>query len=119
MAYMNAEHAKTIRTNLKTKFPNFKFSVTIRHHSAIVVSLLSSPLNFDKDITASGYNYVQLNHYYLENYEHTDTLKQIYNVINEGNNDNSEPQSDYTDVGWYINFHIGNYEKPYKQITSN
>lgn len=115
MAYMNKEHAATIRNNLKKAFPNFKFSVTIHHHSSINVSLMKSPLDFSKEFAEVKHSegYIQVNYYYLERYEHSDTLKKIYDIINEGNHDNSDPQTDYFDVGFYINFNIGQWDKPY------
>jgi len=116
MAYMSKDHAATIRANLKKNFPNFKFSVTIRHHSTICVSILQSPLDFSKDIAESGYSYVQLNEYHLDRYEHSDTLKKIKDIINEGNHNNSDPMTDYFDVGFYIDMNIGQFEKPYQQI---
>jgi hypothetical protein len=118
MAYMSKEHAATIRANLKKNFPNFKFAVQIRHHAAITVSIMSSPLDFSKDFAESnhGEGYIQLNHYYLERYSNTETLQKIYDVINEGNHDNSDPQVDHFDVGFYVNFHIGQWDKPYQQI---
>lgn len=116
MAYMSKEHAATIRNNLKKNFPNFKFSVTIHHHSSINVSLMKSPLDFSKDIEDSGHEYIQLNQYYFERYSHSDTLEQIYQIINEGNYNKSDIQTDYFDVGFYVHFNIGQYDKPYQQI---
>jgi len=116
MAYMSTEHAATIRNNLKKNFPNFKFSVTRHHSSGIRVSIIKSPLDFSKDIADSGYNYVQLNEYYLERYQHSEVLKKIYQIINEGNHDNSDVQSDYFDIGFYVYMNIGDFEKPYQQI---
>ena len=116
MAFMNKEHAATIRTNLKKAFPGFKFSVTIHHYSSVTVSLMKSPLNFSKELEKHSCGYAQLNHYYLERYEHSDTLKAIFKVINEGNHDNSDIMTDYFDVGFYVNMNIGQYDKPYEQI---
>lgn len=117
MAYISTEQVKQVRENLKKAFPTFKFSVTRHHHSSIRVSLLKSPLDFSKDIQETGYNYVQLNEYYLERYSHADTLKAIFQIINYGNYDNSEPMTDYFDVGFYTDFNIGDFEKPYIQIV--
>ena len=47
MAYINAEQVKAIRLALKKEFPEFKFSVTKRHHSEVDVRLMSGP-SFDK-----------------------------------------------------------------------
>ena len=113
MAYMNKEHAREIRNNLKKEFPNFKFSVKINHHSSISISLMKSPLNFDQDIALSGFGYIQLNHYYLERYSHSDILKRIKDIVNEKNWDESNIQFDHFDVGFYVNMNIGQYDKPY------
>jgi hypothetical protein len=113
---MSKEHAANIRANLKKNFPGFKFSVTIHHHSSINVSLMASPLDFSKDINKSGYYYIQLNHFYLDRYEHSDILKKIYEIIDEGNFDKSEPMTDYFHVGFYVHFNIGQFGKPYTQI---
>jgi hypothetical protein len=33
--------------------------------------------------------------------------------MNAGNHNNSDVQSDYFDVGWYIDVNIGKWNKPY------
>jgi len=117
MAYMSKEHAKEIRNNLKKEFPNFKFSVRNRHYSSISVSLLKSPLDFSTDLEKNKpFDYIQVNHYHLEWYSHSDILKRIKDIINAKNYDNSEPQFDHFDVGYYVDMNIGDYEKPYEQI---
>jgi len=116
MAYMSKEHAKQIRDNLKKAFPDFKFSVKINHHSAISVSIMKSPLDFSKELADSVLDYVQLNEYHLEWYQHSEVLKKIRDIINEGNHDNSDYMTDYFDVGFYVNFNIGQFDKPYQQI---
>lgn len=70
-------------------------------------------------------NYVQENRYIQVNpywfHEHfTDKaleyLTEIKAMMNEGNHDNSDVQTDYFDVGWYIDINIGKWDKPYKLI---
>jgi len=43
-----------------------------------------------------------------------DFLRELNTVINEGNHDNSDSQSDYFDVGWYSRIHVGHWHKPYQ-----
>lgn len=117
MAYINKEKAKEIRNELKKEFPDFNFSVRIDGHISLNVSIMESPLDFSqaiKDYKMNGY--VQLNHFHLESYEHSETLKKIKAVCNKGNYDNSDIQTDYFDVGWYFHFEIGKWDRPYKQI---
>jgi hypothetical protein len=33
--------------------------------------------------------------------------------MNGGNHDNSDVQTDYFDVGWYVDVNIGSWDKPY------
>jgi hypothetical protein len=40
-------------------------------------------------------------------------LKEIMEVMQLGNHDSSDIQTDYFDVGWYIKIEIGNWNKPY------
>ncbi|MEY2703525.1 MAG: Sinorhizobium phage phiM7 [Bacteroidota bacterium] len=116
MAYMSTEHAAKIRKNLKEAFPGFKFSITKHHHSSICVSILESPLDFSKDFEKNESGYIQLNQYYLDRYSHSDILKQMYNIINKGNFNDSDIQTDYFHVGFFVHFNIGQWNRPYKQI---
>ena len=40
-------------------------------------------------------------------------LTEVFTVMNKGNHDNSDIQTDYFDVGWYVNVNIGKWNKPY------
>jgi hypothetical protein len=40
-------------------------------------------------------------------------LKEVITVMNNGNHDNSDIQTDYFDVGWYVDVNIGTWNKPY------
>ncbi len=116
MAYMSKEHVTTIRNNLKTNFPGFKFSVSNDNFSGVRVALLKSPLDFSKDLEEEKGTYIQVNDYYPERYSNSEVLKKIIGIINEGNHDNSDIQTDYFDVGFYVHFTIGQWNKPYVQI---
>lgn len=41
-------------------------------------------------------------------------LKKAYQIMNQGNHDRSDIQTDYFDVGWYVDVKIGRWNKPYK-----
>jgi hypothetical protein len=43
-----------------------------------------------------------------------DAVRELIDAMNYGNHNNSDIQSDYFDVGWYVNLHIGKWDKPYK-----
>jgi len=43
-------------------------------------------------------------------------LTEVYEAMMEGNHNNSDIQSDYFDVGWYVNIQVGKWNKPYELI---
>jgi hypothetical protein len=107
MAYINAEEVRIVRENLKKKFPEFKFSVRKRDNMVLCVSILKGPVRFDEK------DYAQINHYHTDFYQNEKILKQIIQVCNEKNFDNSDIQSDYFSVGFYFNIEQGKWDKPY------
>ena len=107
MAFMSVEKTKEIREELKKTFPEFKFSVRNDNYTAIRVTLVSGPVRFVES------NYEQLNHYYPENYAHSDILKKMIEIINRTNYDRSEIQFDHHDVGFYVTISQGQWDRPY------
>jgi hypothetical protein len=110
MAYMTTENAKRIRTELKKSFPEFKFSVKKGSGNlSIDVTILSGPVIFDSERP----DHSDLNPYYLNKYEHSEILERMIAIINNGNWDKSDIMTDYFNVGWYVHFHQGKWDKPY------
>jgi hypothetical protein len=120
MAYINAAETSAIRTELKNRFPSFKFSVTTRHHSSIHVDILEADVDFLKglDVPNKSVNYF---HVKPEDFNgNGQILLDIINIMNgnfkgaiKQNFDKSEPMIDYFHVVYYINLEIGNWEKPF------
>ena len=122
MAYINAEGTKKIRDELKASFPNLKFSVRNDNYSSVNVSIVKGNLDFSPiDPKAKenydGRGYQQLNHYYLEWYNNAEVLKKIREICMRGNHDNSDLQTDYFDVGWYVSINVGKWDKPYELVA--
>lgn len=120
MPYLSTEHAKRIRDNVKKAFPEFKFSIRKEHHSSIVVSILSGPIELiTKDIYTNRYE--QVNHYYIKEHykdfpEIKDMLLKLYKIINEGNY-TENVDGDYGAIpSFYVNIEIGKWNKPYEVI---
>lgn len=127
MAFITAERTRAIKKALTKAYPDYKFSVRNENYSSVNVTIVSGPLRFDyteesrrranvsgmNNIPADPPNYLQLNNYYLENYENSDVLEGMYKIINEGNYDNSDIMTDYFDVGFYVHFNMGAWDKPY------
>jgi hypothetical protein len=133
MAYIKASETRAIKARLVKAFPKFKFSVRNGDNSSVSVTIVSGPVRFDttaeyKEEAARRYpefinvnpekkgpaDHIQLNHYYLENYDNSETLKEMYAIINDGNYNNSDIMTDYFDVGFYVNMSAGAYNKPYE-----
>ena len=114
MAFISSEKVKEIRTNLKAAFPEIKFSVRKENHSAVRVTILQSPYDFGM----TG-NYTDVNHYWLHQSKlnHKEILEQIAKISNDGNHNNSRPEIDYFDVGWYFTLKIGDWDRPYKMVA--
>jgi hypothetical protein len=133
MAYMNqerkAERAPAIKAILK-KY-NVKGSLAVRNHMTLVLNLKSGSIDFiansnrvcgadfyqvARGFTPNDSGYSQINPYHFQNhYDGTalSFLKEVFEVLNSGNHDHSDIQSDYFNVGWYVDVNIGAWNKPY------
>jgi hypothetical protein len=120
MAYMNQEKKALIAAELKKVMPEgWKYSLRVNHHSSIVLTVSSAPvdligLHSNKDQWTNGY--IQLNEYYLEHQYSGDVLeilKAARTALNTGNWDKSDIQTDYFNVGHYVNMHVGSFERPF------
>lgn len=123
MAYITKEETAEIRNNLKKAYPEIKFSVRMRHHSNVDVTILESPYNFE----LNGKEYRGVNHYHIDNsggvdydgntikpHTHLDILKGILAIISANHWDKSEIMTDYFNCAFYYDLSIGAWEKPYK-----
>lgn len=129
MAYMSqdrkAELAPAIRAWCKSH--GVKASIAVRNHSKLVVNIKSGSLDFCQNyfeteskrlpITARVPMYIDVNPYWA--HEHftgkcRDFLVGLLERMNIGNHDKSDIQTDYFNVGWYVDVNIGSYNTPYK-----
>ncbi|MFW5847925.1 MAG: LPD29 domain-containing protein [bacterium] len=111
MAYITKEKAREIRNEIKKEFPTkkgWKFSITIKDYSSLNVDIMKAPIKFTEK------NYEQLNHYYLENYDNSDVLIKIRDICNKTNYNNSDPMTDYFDVGYYFHLSVGKWDRPFE-----
>ena len=46
-------------------------------------------------------------------------IQELIKAMNTGNHNNSDIQTDYFDVGWYIYLKIGRWNKPYRFTGTN
>jgi hypothetical protein len=112
MPYITSDRVKEIRTQLKKEFPQFKLSVTRRHHSSVDIKILSGPLQFDSE-------HFSVNQYWLEDhYAETNpqayiTFKRMIEIADSGNYITTV-DSDYGSIPkFYVWLEVGKWDKPY------
>ena len=136
MAYMSQEKKKEIADLLKPILKKYqvKGTLSVEHHSTLHLTITESPIDFidnynklserrtpnaiDRHIAKDN---LRINEYWY--HEHFDGkalefLEEIIPIMNDGNFDRSDIQSDYFCVGWYISINIGKYNKPYNLTTN-
>lgn len=132
MAYMNQERkqAKAPAIAAICKKYGIKARLAVDNHSTLVLNISSGPIDFIKNTnetregrTSASWTprvgYIQVNPFYIDEYFTGDArsfLKEVLAVMNAGNHDNSDSQSDYFDIGWYVNVNVGRWNKPYQLV---
>jgi hypothetical protein len=132
MAYMSQERKAQIAPVIKAicKKHGVKASLAVRHHSTLVLNIKEGGIDFissfnsvnvDKNRPAHlpfqpATKSIDVNPYWY--HEHFDGaalafLAEVIPAMNIGNHDRSDSQTDYFDVGWYIDVNIGRWDKPY------
>jgi hypothetical protein len=137
MAYMSQERKSEIAPKVKSILNKYgiKGSLSVRHHSTLVLNIKSGSIDFIENYIATDSNVLhgrkmdqgQID--YLRKNQATDVnpywfhehysgvakafLTEVMEAMNVGNWDKSDIQSDYFNVGWYVDVNIGKWNKPY------
>ncbi len=133
MAYMSQERKAQLAVTIKNvcKTYNIKASLSVHHHSTLVLNIKSGPIDFIKNFNeveakrnmcrephmrehAKGSMSVNP-YWYHEHFSGVakQFLQKVIAAMNVGNHDNSDIMTDYFDVGWYVQVNIGKWDKPY------
>jgi hypothetical protein len=137
MAYFNQERKSQKAPAIKAILKKYgvKGSLAVRNHSTFVLNIKSGSIDFienyiktdaDKNygnkMDQNQIDYIRKNkaldvnpYWYQEHYtgKALSFLKEVFKAMNAGNHDNSDIQTDYFDVGWYVDINIGQWNKPY------
>lgn len=136
MAYMSQERKKALAPKIKAVLKKYemKGTISVDHHSELVVKIKSGKLDLvglhnkvakaDQEYRYPQWgeykpsDYVDINPYhysrfYEEDEEIVSFLSELLGAMNEGNHDNSDIQTDYFDVGWYVSVRVGSWNSPY------
>jgi hypothetical protein len=132
MAYMSQENKAKIAPKIKAILAKYKVkgSLAVRNHSTLCLNIKSGSIdfigNFNKTISADHYltargftpaeKSLSVNPYHYDNHFSGKALafmQEVFAAMNEGNHDHSDIQSDYFNVGWYVDVNVGQWDKHY------
>lgn len=137
MAYMSQEKKAKIAPKVKAILAKYKVkgSLAVRNHSTLVLNLKSGSIDLienyidtdskifhGKKMSQDQIDYIRskksldVNPYWYQEHftgKALNFLKEIFVAMNDGNWDKSDIQSDYFNVGWYVDVNIGKWDKPY------
>lgn len=113
MAYMNQEMKAKIAPKVKKILGKYKLkgSLAVRNYTTLVLNIKSGPIDFIEKCPRMSVNTYHINSYY--DGIAAKALSELREAMNAGNHDNSDIQTDYFDVGWYVDINVGKWDKPY------
>ena len=127
------EIAKEVKGELVKRYPGCTWSTRIERFSggqSLKVALLSAPFEAfasDKDCNGNPVRgYAQLNQYQFQRPDDDmvnnatpltkqawDCMTDAYHIASKDNWNNSDPQTDYFDVNYWLHLEIGHWDKPF------
>jgi hypothetical protein len=133
MAYMSQENKATKAPVIKEILKRYgvKGSLSVNHRSTLVLTIKSSHLDLIgnakriaevRDICKPehmkqhiGASMTVNPHWFREHFDGQplEFLTEVLAAMNVGNHDRSDIQTDYFDVGWYVEVNIGQWDRPY------
>jgi len=131
MAYMSQERKAKIAPVVKAicKKYGIKSSLAVRNHMSLVLTVKQGDIDFvgnfaettgaDADNWAVKKGNIDVNVYHYRNHftgKARQFLEEVIAAMNNGNHDRSDIQSDYFDVGWYVDVNIGRWDQPYALV---
>jgi hypothetical protein len=129
-AYMSQEQKKVMVPKIKDLCKEYgvKGTLRVRHHSSIVLTIREGKIDFmgeygtENERHQAGVEsdrqrgYIQVNTYHFKNHfigKSLEFLTKAFDILDMGNWDKSDIQTDYFNVGWYVDINIGEWNKPY------
>jgi len=137
MAYMSQDRKAALAPAIKAHCAKYgiKASIAVRNHMTLVVNIKSGKLplvnNYFDTVTPEYVRrypnrkmpertaYCDVNPYHAQDHftgECRTFILELLRLMDIGNHDRSDIQSDYFDVGWYKSVNIGSWKQPYKVV---
>ena len=132
MAYMNQEKKAVISAALKlaTAGTGLKYSLRVRSHMTIEMTIKSGPIDFIGDSNrtvarqpggfrngSASVGNMSINQYWFHDHFTPGVQVVISKIVDAlhsaGHYDRSDAQTDYFDCAYYIDIQIGSWDKPY------
>lgn len=124
MAYVSQEKKAKIAAALKAVVPaGWKYSLSVRHHRTIVMTVASAPFDLigafkgTEHFDPKSAKHHQVNPYHyrsqLDDECVADVFDRIFDALNTDNHDRSDSMTDYFDVGHYVELDLGRWNKPF------
>lgn len=137
MAYVSQELKAKLAPSIRAvcKKHGVKASVAVHNHSTLVLNIKQGSIDFienfiETDKVKDYCNYMgvadiagirknqrlNVNTYHYQDHfsgRALEFLKEVMPIMNDGNWDKSDIQTDYFNVGWYVDVNIGQWNKPY------
>jgi len=137
MAYIDQEKKAKLAPTIKSVCKKYgvKSSIAIRNNSTLVLNVKEGVIDFIRntnDVCGNDYyqvangfrpitdEYMDINPYHYKKHHSgkaLEFLNEIFQIMNDGNWDKSDSQTDYFNVGWYVDVNIGRWNKPYKLVS--
>ena len=124
MAYISQQDKKDLAPAIKAVLKTYgmKGTISINHHSSLVVTVQSGVLDFS-DHFSHGDGYIQVNTYHIDSW-YSGTIKRFLQDLlktmkGTKRYNNSDARVDYFDIAYYMDINIGKWNKPYIQTLTN
>jgi hypothetical protein len=136
MAYVSQDQKKALAPGIKAVLAKYgmKGTVAVRHHSTLVVNVIEGPLDLIVNANAKSEercepgerrvvqkDYMRVNNYHARDQFSDDCrafVLELLEACNVGNWNKSDLQTDYHNVGWYVDINIGRYDRPYSLLRA-
>lgn len=124
MAYINQDKKAKIAAALKPVMPKgWKYTLAVRNHSTIVLTISAAPFDILRAMAKSEHRDpatltdATVNPYHVRTAFADECVADVFEAIvaalNTDNYDRSDVQSDYFEVGHYVDVRVGRWNKPF------
>jgi hypothetical protein len=123
VAYVNKEVIAKCRAGAAAirKQYGIKMTFSVNHGSTLVCNIASGNVDFfgqmtEKSASYADGKYCQVNHYHLDSSfkgEALECLEAIKTLMHVDHWDESDIMTDYFCTSFYVNIHVGKWNKPY------